>query len=422
MMPALGSVIFAVLVGWRLRPKPVVRAAAARRRQVRRWPWLVFVGIAISLSPVLGAAIAFGGALGQRWWAVRGAALSRRQTVAAFPMLSICWCCRSAPATCQRRRSSKSSRSCPCRCARRSSSRRGDAPWRSVRRRSGRLPALLGPVAQPLVDSLSAADRYGLPLAPVLERLALEARQQRRRDSDATARQLPVRLAHAAGGVHPAVVRPVRHRPPALRGPFVVATDTTTLTIARTGVSHETMFLLLHELVLAGRRRPGHHRVRPGDARRRACRPARRGWATGGGGAGKIGNLFDRVIDSGHRQVLTRPTGARPPSSWPCACRCCACCCSASCSWPWSSATSWPCSSPHVRRARRGGAATAAAAAEAGAAQAISLRPLTVTASSSASAVTVTVSHVTPTDVPLIGALLPDVTVTATATMALEPP
>jgi len=59
----------------------------------------------------------------------------------------------------------------------------------------GRLPATLGPVAQPLVDSLSAADRYGMPLAPVLERLSSEARQQRRRDSDAAARELPVRLA-----------------------------------------------------------------------------------------------------------------------------------------------------------------------------------------------------------------------------------
>ena len=53
----------------------------------------------------------------------------------------------------------------------------------------------LGPVAQPLIDSLSAADRYGLPLAPVLERLSFEARQQRRRDIEASARELPVRLA-----------------------------------------------------------------------------------------------------------------------------------------------------------------------------------------------------------------------------------
>ncbi len=59
----------------------------------------------------------------------------------------------------------------------------------------GELCGRIGPIAQPLVDSLSAADRYGLPLAPVLERLSFEARQQRRRDTDAAARELPVRLA-----------------------------------------------------------------------------------------------------------------------------------------------------------------------------------------------------------------------------------
>jgi tight adherence protein C len=59
----------------------------------------------------------------------------------------------------------------------------------------GQLTASLGPIAQPLVDTLSAAERYGLPLAPVLERLSFEARQQRRRDADANARELPVRLA-----------------------------------------------------------------------------------------------------------------------------------------------------------------------------------------------------------------------------------
>jgi tight adherence protein C len=53
----------------------------------------------------------------------------------------------------------------------------------------------LGPVAAPLADSFAAADRYGLPLAPVLERLAAEARHHRRRRADALARQLPVRLA-----------------------------------------------------------------------------------------------------------------------------------------------------------------------------------------------------------------------------------
>ena len=58
----------------------------------------------------------------------------------------------------------------------------------------GSLPAQLGPIAAPLADSLAAADRDGLPLAPVLDRLADEARQRRRRQADALARQLPVRM------------------------------------------------------------------------------------------------------------------------------------------------------------------------------------------------------------------------------------
>ena len=57
------------------------------------------------------------------------------------------------------------------------------------------LPHQLGPIAAPLADSLAAADRYGLPLAPVLERLATEAHLARRRRADTLARQLPVRLA-----------------------------------------------------------------------------------------------------------------------------------------------------------------------------------------------------------------------------------
>mgnify|MGYP003376438590 CR=1 FL=1 len=57
------------------------------------------------------------------------------------------------------------------------------------------LPSQLGPQVAPLADSFAAADRDGLPLAPVLERLADEARQRRRRLADARARQLPVRMA-----------------------------------------------------------------------------------------------------------------------------------------------------------------------------------------------------------------------------------
>jgi Flp pilus assembly protein TadG len=67
-------------------------------------------------------------------------------------------------------------------------------------------------------------------------------------------------------------------------------------------------------------------------------------------------------------------------------------------------------------------AASSGGAADAAASRAVDLRPLDVATASSASSVTVTVSHVTRTDVPLIGALLPDVVVSSTATMALEPP
>ena len=67
-------------------------------------------------------------------------------------------------------------------------------------------------------------------------------------------------------------------------------------------------------------------------------------------------------------------------------------------------------------------AAPSAAAAQDAAERAVTLRPLNVVTTSSDVIVTVTVTHVTATDVPLIGSLLPDVTVAATATMALEPP
>ncbi|MEP7201092.1 MAG: TadE family protein [Ilumatobacteraceae bacterium] len=67
-------------------------------------------------------------------------------------------------------------------------------------------------------------------------------------------------------------------------------------------------------------------------------------------------------------------------------------------------------------------AASSGVSAQGAAARAINLRPLDVATSSSDGTITVTVSHITHTDVPMIGVLLPDITVTAEATMALEPP
>jgi Flp pilus assembly protein TadB len=56
------------------------------------------------------------------------------------------------------------------------------------------LPARCGPALEPLSASLARVERYGEPLAPVLERLADEARDRRRHAAEAAARVLPVRL------------------------------------------------------------------------------------------------------------------------------------------------------------------------------------------------------------------------------------
>jgi tight adherence protein C len=56
------------------------------------------------------------------------------------------------------------------------------------------LPRELGPAARELASSIAMADRDGLPLAPVLDRLATEARNERRRLGQAEAQRLPVRL------------------------------------------------------------------------------------------------------------------------------------------------------------------------------------------------------------------------------------
>jgi tight adherence protein C len=57
------------------------------------------------------------------------------------------------------------------------------------------LPDLLGSSTLGLADLIGSADRYGLPLAPVLGQLADQARADRRRAADAAARSLPVKLA-----------------------------------------------------------------------------------------------------------------------------------------------------------------------------------------------------------------------------------
>jgi hypothetical protein len=58
----------------------------------------------------------------------------------------------------------------------------------------GTLFTLCGPASRPLVDALADHDRYGTPLGPVLDRVALDCRLRRRRTAEEAARRLPVTL------------------------------------------------------------------------------------------------------------------------------------------------------------------------------------------------------------------------------------
>jgi len=56
------------------------------------------------------------------------------------------------------------------------------------------LPHYLGPDAGFFTDSLVTADRYGLPLGPMLDQLGAEVRADRTRRAQQQARTLPVKL------------------------------------------------------------------------------------------------------------------------------------------------------------------------------------------------------------------------------------
>ncbi|MGZ4726020.1 MAG: type II secretion system F family protein [Ilumatobacteraceae bacterium] len=199
MTVAFGSAMIVTLLGWRLRRKPSPRAAAPSRYVLlRRWIMLAVVATATwaALGPVAGLATLIGSGVVRRMAAVRRAARTTRQIAADYPdaldllVLSIRAGYLPAQAIIEVTRFLPPTL--------RASFTMVDQAMKSGARFADALQQLqrhLGPIVQPLVDSLSSADRYGLPLSPVLERLAFEARQQRRRDADAAARELPVRLA-----------------------------------------------------------------------------------------------------------------------------------------------------------------------------------------------------------------------------------
>ena len=196
MIVTIGSAALVVVVSWLLRPKPTPRAVV-RRRVVRvRWMLIVPTAIAAAIAPVVGLVTLIAAATWRLSSGPRGAARAARQISTDYPdvldllVLSIRAGYLPAQAVVE------ITQFLPPR-LRHSFAAVDQAMQQGTRFADAlrELPRYLGPIAQPLVDSLSSADRYGLPLAPVLERLAFEARQQRRRQADSAARELPVRLA-----------------------------------------------------------------------------------------------------------------------------------------------------------------------------------------------------------------------------------
>jgi pilus assembly protein TadC len=200
LVPALAAALLVALLGTVVRPRPAPRRVADRQRRYQ--PRAVRCGVAAALLAsvlVLGvlptAAITTACWVVTRWRSLRAVARAGRIAARQYPdaidliVLAIRAGHLPAAALATVAPSLPSAMS---------------GPFRAVAQRvadgerfADALAALeqgLGPMVRPLVDSFAAADRYGLPLAPVLERLADEARQQRRRVADTAARQLPVRL------------------------------------------------------------------------------------------------------------------------------------------------------------------------------------------------------------------------------------
>jgi tight adherence protein C len=189
-----GSFLVVMLIAWRARPRPETRRT--RLRGSRPWLWGIAATTVALFSPTLAAMAAIALLIWRQWSGMHRKTRAARRVAHDFPdaldllVLSIRAGYLPAQAIVEIVPFLPTS-VCPAFAAVDLAMQRGDRFADAL----ARLHAQLGTVAQPLVDSLSAADRYGLPLAPVLERLSLEARQQRRRDTDAAARELPVRLA-----------------------------------------------------------------------------------------------------------------------------------------------------------------------------------------------------------------------------------
>jgi len=197
-LTALPVALLVIVVGWRCAPRPHPRRPAPAARSTAT-PIIALVsgilGVALMVGPLPAAAALTMVPVAQRWQHVRHLARRRRAVERAYPdaieMLVLAVRAGALPSAAVQ--SALPHLPLAVRPAFAAVQQRV-ATGERFADALGALATHLGLTARPLVDSLAAADRYGLPLAPVLDRLADDARQHRRRAAEARARQLPVRL------------------------------------------------------------------------------------------------------------------------------------------------------------------------------------------------------------------------------------
>lgn len=185
-------VLLVLAVAWPLRPR---RSRTLRPVEPGRWPrWLLVVPL-FAVSPVLALLVVAGLAV-RPWWLARRAAARRRwQVVDAVPEAADLLALAVAGGLTVPLAIAAAARWTP--------DPMGEALRRATREVELGRPTAdaledaaedLGPPVRPLVDVLLASERYGVPLGDSLDRVAREARLERRRRGEERARRVPVLL------------------------------------------------------------------------------------------------------------------------------------------------------------------------------------------------------------------------------------
>jgi tight adherence protein C len=199
---AVGSWVAAAgLAAWRWRlPPRIARVIGVRAsgRHRAKYPRVLLVVLAAGLASVhvaLGAATLVGPMVVARWRRLRARRLATARVASAMPEL-VDLVSAGIAAGCTARQALLSARGPAPDVLRPALDRLAPRLDRGERFADAaeHVAGELGEAAHPLAAALRAHERDGVPLRATLERIATDARRQRRQQAEARIRQLPVRL------------------------------------------------------------------------------------------------------------------------------------------------------------------------------------------------------------------------------------